>query len=731
MRFWKLPLILVLTFGPAIRFARAESLVAITGDIHVTATAISSSIIRVSIADGAAAPIQSIFIDPALKIEDTGKVSDKAGHRLLSTDQATFDFDPATGNYSLLDGHGNVLIPPSPLATARANVGEPELDVHIGWPEARKFEIYGCGNGSNSLIQTSVKPRVGNGIAVQPFFWAPSGFATFVLGADDNAPAQCDGKVQNAAVTWAIPGNSADFYLIAAPTLSDAAHALLHLTGLPPVPPKWAFGYMQSRWGWADRAYIEDTLQQFINRKLPIDVFIIDFEWYTTTPDYELKPEGVKGFSDFDFSPKLFPYPAAQIKQLHDAGIHFVGIRKPRLGNSDTLAMLRAKGWVSSAPKGLYARGLRFSNPDVRTWYAGQLQPYLQAGVDGWWNDEGEFTYSNYVYWNMAERQALDTIDPARRLWTINRAFQPGTSRLGAAAWSGDIHATWKDLHRTPATLLNWSLAGEPYGACDSGGFSGQVTPELLVRWMEAGTFFPVMRAHSDISVKPHFPWLYGEEAESAIRKALDLRYQLVPVLYSLSHENHETGEPLMRPLVMEYPADEKVADLSTEWLIGQNILAAPVLDQGGHRTIYLPDDIWWDFKTGERVRGNQEIVRDVPLDQVPIYIRGGAILPLAPVVQHTRDLPGGPLDLQIFPGQDGQFTLTEDDGATNAYLAGNIRQTTFTWNDAAKTLSWTRAGNYDVANCFKTMVVTVHGAKGNFPGELPLTLPGTFRLTK
>jgi len=372
--------------------------------------------------------------------------------------------------------------------------------------------------------------------------------------------------------------------------------------------------------------------------------------------------------------------------------------------------MIRQKGWGLQSGGKVDARGMSFATPEARAWYAQQTQPLLGTGVDGWWNDEGEFSYTTYMYWNMAQQQALDAVHPQARFWTINRAFQPGLSRTGAAAWTGDIRASWNDLKRTPTALLNWSVAGMPLGACDIGGVCG---PAMRRNFSPAGCkparFFPIMRCHSSIGAKPHFPWLFGDQAEAAIRKTLELRYRLLPVLYSLAHQMHTTGQPIMRPLIMQYPADPKVADLSSEWLVGQDLLAAPQLTQDPSRTVYLPDDIWYDFATSQRVDGNREITVPVPFDVVPVYIRGGTILTLAPLIQHTRDLPGGPLDVQVYPGRNGQFTLVEDDGSTTAYLTGNIRSTIFTWNETARTLSWQRTGPYDGPDCFREMNVIVH----------------------
>jgi alpha-glucosidase len=717
----------------AVATARGESLDLTVGRTPVRATAISPTVFRLSVGPegGTAGPRSSTFVDADLHPGDVGRRGPAAaGHQRLTTDAGALDVDTAAGTWSLLDAHGVVLTPPAPIAARSGTADKPALDLKVGWPADRPFAVYGCGNGATSLVQHKVSAQVRNRVVVQPYFWAPAGFGTLVVGADDDAPAQCDGKIDGDAVTWSVPGASADLYLFVAPTLSDSTHALLWLTGRPPVPPRWTMGYLQSRWGWVDKAYIDDALHQFLSRKLPVDAFIFDFEWYTTTPDYKVPPDGTAGFTDFGFNPKLFPDPVEQIKQFHDAGVHVVGIRKPRLANADTLVMVRQKHWdFPASATGTDARALRFANPDARAWYAAQTVPLLKDGIDGWWNDEGEFSYTNFYYWNVAQRAAEDAVQPSARMWTINRAFSPGMGRLGAAAWTGDIHATWQDLQRTPTSLLNWGLAGMPFAGCDIGGYRGEDTPELLVRWMQAGTFFPIMRAHSQRPVKPRFPWLWGDEAEGAMRKTLDLRYQLVPVLYSLAHQTYETGEPTMRPLCMQYPADPRAADLSDEWLVGRDLLAAPVLAEGGHRRVYLPDDVWYDFATGERVAGGRELDRDVPLDAVPLYVRAGSILTLGPVIQHTRDLPGGPLDVHVYPGRDGAFTLVEDDGATTAYASGNVRRTAFAWDDVRRVLSWTQTGPYAGNDCFRTLRITVHGGRNATAVERPLSTAGKVSL--
>lgn len=246
------------------------------------------------------------------------------------------------------------------------------------------------------------------------------------------------------------------------------------------------------------------------------------------------------------------------------------------------------------------------------------------------------------------------------------------------------------------------------YAGCDSGGFRGEATPELFVRWIQAAVFFPMMRAHTAYEWTPRLPWRFGRVAENALRQALNLRYRLLPFLYSLAHEAHVTGIPLMRPLTMEFPDDPLVRDLADQWLVGSQLLAAPLLVPGGRRQVYLPAGDWYRVGTGEREAGGRVITVTADLDQIPVYVRAGTVLPLGPVVPNTAALPGGPLEVHVYPGADGRFTLVEDDGATTGYERGQVRRTTFTWDDGRAELSVKVEGTYDGPSVFRDFGVRV-----------------------
>jgi alpha-glucosidase len=626
--------------------------------------------------------------------------------------------------WSLLDSTGTVLADWAPIGQ-----GTP-MTISSGPTPAQPHPLY-YGSGSipdlGALTQKKSDSKQRNGSSSLPQFWSNAGYGELMISQDDLKPGSW---IANAAggVDWKVPGSTVDLYVMPATTLDNWLRADAELTGFAPVPPRWSMGYLQSRWGWKDKDYLDDTLAHFRADKLPVDAFIIDFEWYTAFPDYFVAPAGSKGFDDFGWNAKLFPDPAGQLADFAKQGVKIVGIRKPRLVNADDLVMAKGKDWLMGKGTNdrINVRTLNYAMPDVRDWYAGKMEPIVQAGMPGFWNDEGELYYDEYSYWNMAEIEAFQKVKPQDRFWSINRAMAPGLQRFGAATWTGDILPDWSALQITPGQLLAYSLAGMPYATCDVGGFNGNTTAELLVRWMQAAVFFPVMRCHSTADATPHFPWLFGQPAEDALRKALDLRYRLIPYYDSLSHENNRTARALMRPLVMDFPKDASVATTTDEWMMGPDLLAAPVLKQGGARSVYLPADTWYTFGSNQTQQGPQTVNVTCTLDQTPVYVRAGSLLPLGPVVQNTSEISTEPLEMQIYPGHDATFSLVEDDGTTIAYQTGQKRITQFTWNDKSKTLGWVAGGSYAGANVFHNVNAVLFLPAGQVQKQAALSGTGS-----
>ena len=706
------------------------------GQAQVALSAAEIGIFRMNICyEGGYKAWHTVFLDPSLGHVSCRQVAQ--GNLVgIATDHGRLMIDPVTGKWSLerlLPETGPDIIATGQITTTKTYDPKTKGAISsMAINSTPQESFYGSGNVSDHLLQTQGDAAVGNGHAVVPYYWSKKGYGAFVLGFDDDDPAHWTLNPARTRVTWTVPGKMAELYLIVAPTLRDAAQSYAQLSGAPLVPPEWVFGYLQSRWGWESKAYIDATLTKFETDKLPVDAFIFDFECYTATPDYSLQKDGVADFHDFGWNPALFPHPAEQIAEMLQKGVHAVPIRKPRLGDSANLAFMRTKGWgLAQDPHGWAPeqRGFDFRIPEARAWYTSHIKAMLDDGVAGWWDDEGESFYTKYYYWNLAQSDARATFQPGTRHWSLNRAFEPGLQRLGGTVWSGDIHSNWETLSATPATLLNWSLAGMPFTTCDIGGFADHPTPELLTRWMEAGVFFPMMRAHSINSEKPHFPWLFGPAAEAAIRKALDLRYQLIPYYYSLAHVAHETGLPPMRPLAMMFPDDPACADLTSQWMMGDGLMAAPILTEGTSRSVHLPAGNWFTFDGKAEFKGPRDMSVQADLNETPIYVRAGTILPLGSAIEHTSWLPGSPLQVWVYPGADAFFTLIEDDGASTGYLKGIMRRTRFEWHDASHILTWKREGSYSGRHVFQKFWLIEAGKKTPVGPAADLTPQGSMTL--
>ena len=642
--------------------------------------------------------IKSVFVDESNKIVAPYSVISAAPSYGIKTSYGKLMLNTETQTWSLYNAAGQALIRDGVYSSTGTSI-------QITY--TAEGLLYGSGNRTTKdLEKNESNTSVSNGVAGIPYFWNSTGYSAFGVSANDDAPATWTRTKDKTILTWKFTGKAANLYLWPAKTMYDGANGYVKLTGRPKLPPRWAFGYLQSQWGWQDSAYIANVLTRFRTDKLPVDAFIFDFEWYTVTPDYSVHKEGKVGYTDFSFNPKLFPHPAKQIADFKSQGLKFIGIRKPRLGNNLLLDTMRKNGWLIS-PK-TDNRDLNFSNPGLRKWFEEKTRPLLKAGVDAWWDDEGESYYTCYYWWNSAQVDLLASARPNYRHFTLNRAFSPGDQRLGYCTWSGDIPSTWPSLNDVPKDLLNFSLAGMYYGSCDIGGFQGTPTKEMLVRWFQAGVFLPIMRSHSNIGTTARFPYLWGDDGEVAIRKALDLRYQLLPYIYSLGHQAYTTGAPIMRPLVMEFPADTTVANMTNEWLMGKGLLAAPILNAGGKRTVYLPNDTWYDYYTGDVITGPKTFTVDKALDEIPVYIRAGTILPVGQVVQYSEQTTGTPLKIRIYPGKNGSFNLVEDDGTSYNYTKGNTRTTAYHWNDKTKTLTWSVSGLYAGKNVYKTIKVVL-----------------------
>jgi alpha-glucosidase len=557
-----------------------------------------------------------------------------------------------------------------PLLTLKT-VASDGVSITFTFEHDPQDRFYGNGNDSENhagpLIHTSGKQVVVNGATSVPFIWSPSGYGILVANDILDVNRHITWFDSNGTMTWTVPERFADVYLMAAHDSAGVLGEYARLTGSAPIPPRWTFGFLMSRWGYKDVADVQDKWQQFRDRKIPVDAFIYDYDWYT---------------DDWEFNPATFPVPAANLAKMHAMDLHFVGIRKPRIGGAHS-DFAKSSGWSIPAP---FGTDLRFDIEPARAWWWKYQLPLLKAGVDGWWNDEAEQAYDEFFY--MSQQQYLGgRAVSANRQWSIDRAFSPGLQRYGAAVWTGDIDSTWAAFSEQPGTLLNWSLAGMPYVSHDTGGFQSTPTPELYTRWIEEAVFIPIMRAHGTYN-SPRWPWAFGDKELAAMTKAINLRYRLIPYLYTVAETAYRTGMPPMRPLFLEFPEDRATFSLNDEWMLGNRVLAAPVLTLDGKRKVYLPAGNWFEGNTGKAVAGAQTLdLTPVSLDVIPFYVRAGTILPLGPVTQSTAEAED-PLEVRIYPGADAAFSLYEDDGNTYSYEKGALTRIPMQWDDRRRILT-------------------------------------------
>jgi alpha-glucosidase/alpha-D-xyloside xylohydrolase len=468
------------------------------------------------------------------------------------------------------------------------------------------------------------------------------------------------------------------------------------LTGKPELPPLWSLGYQQSHRTLASRQEILEEADTFRAKKLPCDTLIYlgtgfcPSGWNTNNGEWE-------------FNRKVFDDPKAIFDAFHAK--HFKVVLH---------AVIRARAMSGTVRDPCDPKRPVEEQPSC---YWPIHRPVFSLGVDGWWPDEGDPMNApsrlarNRFYW---EAPQLDR--PNERPWALHRNGYAGMQRYGAFLWSGDVYSTWETLKTHVPVAVNTSLTGVPYWGTDIGGFvpTKELTGELYVRWFQFGAFCPLFRSHGRTwKLRLPFGWntgdpgpveiqgygggaatpdaseLHNAAVEPICRKYLELRYRLMPYVYSAVRECTLSGMPIMRALWLHYPDDPAAVARGDQYLWGRDMLVAPVVEKGAtSRKLYLPRGGWFDFWTNERLEGGREIDRKVDLETTPLYVRAGAILPLGPLKQYVDEPSDEPLAIQIHPGADGSFLLYEDDGRSFDYRKGAWMGIQMAWTDRRRVLT-------------------------------------------
>jgi alpha-glucosidase len=484
-------------------------------------------------------------------------------------------------------------------------------------------------------------------------------------------------------------------YFLAGPGMADVLERYTWLTGRMPLPPRWMLGYHQSRWSYSPEERVRDLAAEFRSRRIPCDVLHLDIDY-------------MDGYRVFTWDRERFSDPQRLLAYLRERGFRVIIIIDPGV-KLDPGYHVHDEGMARDAfckrPDGRHFRGPvwpgectfpDFTDPEVRLWWGDLYRPLLEAGVAGFWNDMNEpaifagemppdvvHRYEGHgashgevhnIYSLQMARACAEgarRIQPSERVPVISRAGYAGLQRY-ALVWTGDNHSKWAHLRLSVSICLNLGLSGIAFCGPDTGGFAGDCDGELLARWTQVSALMPFFRNHSALGTAQQEPWAFGEPYESICRRWIELRYELLPYIYTAAWQASRSGLPMMRPLALAFPDDLRTYSLDDQFLLGDALLAAPVGRPGQHsRRVYLPGGDWYDFWTGERASG--DVVADAPLDRMPLYVRAGAVLPMGPVMQHAGEWPPEALSLHVYPG-DGESLLYEDDGHSMAYQDGEYR---------------------------------------------------------
>ena len=491
-----------------------------------------------------------------------------------------------------------------------------------------------------------------------------------------------------------------DYVVFYGPSADSVIASYRNLSGQVPMFPLWAYGFWQCRERYTSGTHLVETVKEFRNRNLPMDVIVQDWQYW-----------GNNGWGVPKFDELNYPDPAGFIKELHDLNAHFsISIWSNPDKNSEI-----GKEYVTKNRFIPNSKWLDYFNPETRKEYWNTLKENMfDYGVDSWWMDavependalRGEITYLGpgdfyrltyplFVSQAVYEGQRETTSD--KRVCILTRSAFPGQQKYGIINWSGDVGGTWDSYKRQIVAGLNYTITGLPYWTTDIGGFfrpgQSQYTDEkfheLLTRWFQWGAFNPIFRIHGYQSETE--PWKYGSQVENNMRKMLQLRYRLLPYIYSEAWQITKNGSTMMRPLVMDFNGDTSALNQPYEYMFGKAFLVAPVTESDVNEwNVYLPKSIaWYDFWTGDKHGGGQMITKETPIEIIPLYVKAGSILSIGPKVEYATEKNWDTLEIRIYPGADGEFTLYEDENDNYNYEKGTYSTITFTWDDTKKNLT-------------------------------------------
>lgn len=733
--------------------ALSSGIEATSGGVTIRIIALTDSILRVRIAHNGRWPEEASWAVPAALRRQSVAVRPISDG--FQTGAVAVHLDPATLRLNVTDLAGRTIVADAPDSLRFDGRG---FTLRKALPIDQ--HIFGLGDKTGSLDRRGstfvdwdtdafgFAPSTDPIYKSIPFYIGVDGEGrSYGLFLDNSWRVSFDfGHKDASAIELAAPDGPIDYYVIAGPTTADVVRRYGDLTGKSPLAPQWALGYQQSRWGYSSDAEVREIGRRLRADRIPADVIWMDIDYQdryrpftvnkATFPDLkklnaDLNANGIRLVAITDLHIAYAPNQAYAPLETGLAGNHFV--------HKGDGSLYVAPVWPGPAvfPE--------FTRAATRTWWGDLYKDFIADGFSGFWNDMNEpavfetptktmplenihriesddfaprsATHAEIhnVYGMQNTRgtfEGMSRLRPGMRPFVMTRASYAGGQRY-AATWTGDNSSTWDHLRLCVEQLTNLGLSGFTYSGCDVGGFVGGASPELLTRWYEIAAFTPVFRNHSAHDAPHAEPWVDGPEHLAIRRRFIEERYRLMPYLYALADQNARSGDPIMRPLFYDYPDALKLdCDSALTFSVGRNVVvAAPArLESPRPQSICLPAGGWYDYWTGMPVSEHKLTVTP-KLDVVPVFVRAGTVLPRQPLVQSTAEKPQGPLELDIYPGEDCRGELYLDDGVTvNGPSLRQSLQCSVTPKGVVLRFG-ARQGSY--RPWWKQIAITVHGPQG------------------
>ena len=689
-------------------------------------------------------------------------IKEQASILTVKSEQLIVKCDLNTGTISFYTNAGKALLNEKENGTSFKpfnDAGSNTFTIEQAYVLDKDESIYGLGQQqAGKMVQRNLSINMvqNNTSDYVPFFQSVKGYGLFW---DNYSPTTFTDNTESTSFKSEV-GDCIDYYFMYGGNADAVIGCMRNLTGQAPMFPLWTYGFFQSKERYKSQDEAVEAVKKYRELNVPLDGIIQDWQYWGNNYLWNA----------MEFLNPDFPNPKKFVEDVHKLNAHLTisiwnsfGPKTKQYRELDSIgALMNFITWPQSGseiwpPNRDYPSGVKVYdayNPAARDIFWKHLNKGLfSLGIDGWWLDSSEPDHLDFKPSDMDNKTYLGSfrkvrnafplmtvggiydhqrsVSDSKRVFILTRSAFAGQQRYGANTWSGDVNSSWNALRNQISAGLNFSLTGIPYWNSDIGGFflwnfkkklEDPEYRELYLRWLEFGTFCPMMRSHGADAPREIYQFgKKGDRAYEAIEKYINLRYRLLPYIYSTSWDVTANHSSMFRALVMDFAHDKNALDINDQFMFGKSILVSPVTNAmyiksliNGKDTLlaedfskvktketYLPyGNDWFDFWTGEKLTGGKKIIKETPLDIIPLYIKAGSILPMGPAMQYAEEKKWDELEMRIYPGADGKFVLYEDENDNYNYEKGVYSTITFNWDDKKKTL-------------------IVHDRNGNFPGMM------------